>query len=176
MKKLILILLALCTVLSLAACGPAANNQTSPSETTGKPGDYDYHNALGFTYNGTKIQLHAPAEEILAALGAYKSCTEEPSCAFDDGMDKTYTYDSFVLQTYPLAGKDYVYSFWFQDDLVKTDEGIKIGDDQATVEAAYGADAYNGKNAYIIRKDDGELSVILKDGVVQSITFAVVLG
>ncbi len=176
MKKLILIILALCTVLSLTACGPADSNQTDATETTGTKVPGDYKTALSFTYNGTKIQLHAPAEPILAALGEAKAYTEEPSCAFDDGMDKTYTYDDFYLQTYPLNGKDYVYSFWFASDMVKTDEGIKIGDSQQAVEAAYGADAYNGRNAYIVRKDDGELSVILKDGEVTGITFAVVIG
>ncbi len=174
MKKLLLCLLALTVVLSFAACAaaPADGTQSTQGGNT-RPENPD---GLYFTYNGTKIQLHAEAAPILAALGAAKSCTEEPSCAFDDGMDKTYTYDSFILTTYPLDGKDYVYSFWFVDDLVKTDAGIKIGDTEDAVKAAYPDAAYNGKNAYTVTKGDTQMSVVLKDGAVSSIQFTVVLG
>ncbi len=175
MKKLIVILLALCMAVSMAACGNTDGTTDSQSGEETKA-THGYENALYFTYNGVKIQLHAPAAPILEALGAAKAYTEEPSCAFDDGMDKTYTYDDFYLQTYPLNGQDYVYSFWFQNDMVRTNEGVSIGDPQQTVSYVYGAEAYNGKNAYIIRQEDGQLSVILKDGVVQSITYAVVIG
>ena len=173
MKKLLALVLALIMVLSLAACGTP--EPTTPQGTTpnvGNPGD---PNAYHFTYNGTDIRLNGDMEAILNALGEPKSYTEETSCAFE-GLDKTYKYDSFVIQTYPKADRDYVYMFWFLDDLVKTPEGVKIGDTQAAVEAAYGSDAYNGRNAYILKKDTYSMTVILNEGVVSSIQYTIVIG
>lgn len=173
MKKLIALLAVLCMVIGFAACG---ETQTpSPQGTTpnaGNPGD---PTAYYFNYNGTNIRLNGDMEVILKALGEPKNYTEETSCAFT-GLDKTYTYDSFVIQTYPKGEKDYIYAFWFLDDMVKNPEGIKIGDTQAAVEAAYGADAYNGKNAFITKQDNYSMTVILKDGVVSSIQYTITIG
>ncbi len=176
MNKLILCLLALSLMLGLAACSASNDPGTTPPSTQGGTNTRpETLNGLYFTYNGTKIQLHAEAAPILAALGEAKSCTEEPSCAFDDGMDKTYTYDSFIIKTYPLDGKDYVYSFWFVDDLVATDEGVAIGDGEETVEIAY-PDAVKDGNSLVLTKEDTKLTVIFKDGKVSSIQFTIILG
>lgn len=125
---------------------------------------------LTFLYNETRITMKADAEPILTALGEAMRYTEEPSCAFD-GMDKTYYYGSFYLTTYPENGKDHVYSLWFADDSVTTEEGIRIGDSQSSVEQVYGAESYNGSNAYILTKGNAKLTIILTDGVVSSVLY-----
>lgn len=184
MKKLICILLSLCLVLALAACGgndpvsdqsvqtgndkdaPVADNaQDAPAvqDTPAEPG-------FVFTYNGTDIIMNAPAADIVAALGEPKSYTEEASCAFE-GLDKTYYYGSFYLQTYPMEDVDYIYSMWLVDDSISTPEGIYIGAPESQVEAAYGADSYNGTNAYMVTKGDSKLTVIIDGGVVSSIQY-----
>lgn len=171
MKKLLILLLALIMVASLAACGGDTNEETKGTEdTSGTPAD-----GFVFEYKGTKISIHAEAAPILAALGEAKSYTEQTSCAFE-GLDKTYYYGSFYLDTYPNGDKDYVYGFWFADDSVSTEEGIYIGATKAQVEKAYGADAFNSNNAYIITKGDTTLTVILEEGVVTSIQYAMVLS
>ena len=43
------------------------------------------------------------------------------------------------------------------------------------MEAAYGADTFNGTNAYVIKKGEGNLTIIMKDGVVNSIQYAIIL-
>lgn len=128
-----------------------------------------------FTYNETQIVMKAEAEPVIAALGEPKSYTEEPSCAFD-GMDKTYYYGSFYMTTFPENGKDYVYSLWFADDTAATAEGIRIGDTQETVEQAYGAEIYNGTNAYILTKGNTRLTILLTDGVVSSVLYEAVIS
>ncbi len=186
MKKLIVLVLALCMAASLAACGgndtpdtTAAGNQASTtapensSDTTGG-GDAPQTEGFTFTYNGTEIAMHAPAAPILEALGEPLNYTEQASCAFE-GLDKTYYFGSFYLETYPMGDEDYVYGFWFADDSVTTQEGIYIGAAQADVEKAYGADSFNGSNAYIVTKGDTMLTVILENGVVSSIQYAIVL-
>lgn len=179
MKKLICLLLSLCLALSLAACGgdpsqggettaPSSGDttpvQTNPVETTPK------EEGFTFTVNGTKIAMKADAASILSALGEPKSYTEETSCAFT-GLDKTYFFGNFYLNTYPQGDKDHVFAAWFADDTVTTAEGIYIGASQADVEAVYGTDGYNGTNAYIMNKGESKLTIILTDGVVSSIVY-----
>lgn len=174
MKKLLIFALTACLVFSLAACSAGTANETQGSTAAGTT-EPAVNEAFVFTYNGTKIQLHANMAPILAALGEPKSYTESASCAFE-GLDKTYYYGSFYIDTYPMGEKDYVYDFWFADDSVATAEGIYIGSTQAKVEAAYGAENYNGSNAYIVREGDGQLTVILEEGVVTSIQYSIVLS
>ena len=189
MKKLICLILALTFVFALAACGDestqpagdsttAANNaqpednaaSDAPAEETAAVAEGE---AYTFTYGGTKIAMNAEAAPILEALGEPKSYTEEESCAFE-GLDKTYYFGSFYLQTYPEADTDYIYCLWLVDDSVETEEGIYIGATQAQVEAAYGAEWFNGKNAYVVKTGDCTLTIILDSGVVNSIQYTAV--
>ena len=168
MKKFLLILTILCLALSLVACGGGSETGGNASgNTITVPED-----TFTFEYKGTKIQFHAEAAPIIAALGEPVKYTESASCAFQ-GLDKSYYYGSFYLETYPVEDKDYVYGWWFADDSVSTEEGIYIGASQADVEKAYGTEGYNGSNAYTIKRDSGSLTMILKDGLVSSIQYAI---
>lgn len=181
MKKLIALLLALTTMACMCACGnsEAGKETTTP---TGKVEDTQPSNVetapavndFVFTYKGIDIEMNAHADGIIEALGEPKSYTEENSCAFI-GMDKTYFYGSFYLQTYPMDEVDYIYCLWIVDDSVETPEGIYIGASQADVEAAYGAESYNGTNAYIITGRHARLTIILENGVVSSIQYDAVI-
>lgn len=175
MKKLIALALALTLALTLAACGgetpaettaPAAPQVNAP--TLPDPASWKY------TVQGVDIMMHAPAAPILEALGEPVSYTEEASCAFS-GLDKTYYYGGFYLQTYPLGDADYIFSAWLVDDSSTTPEGIYIGATQAEVETAYGSDGFNGSNAYIMPGTTSTLTVILTDGVVSSIQYDAVI-
>lgn len=196
MKKFVLFALTACLMLSLIGCGgnggtettkapnpstpvettPAGADGTTASTTEGTEAPTEAPAAEGFlfNYNGTEIAMHAPAAPIVEALGEPKKYTESASCAFE-GLDKTYYYGSFYLDTYPMGEEDFVYGWWFADDSLTTEEGIYIGATQAQVEAAYGADAFNGTNAYTVTKGDTMLTVILEDGVVTSIQYAIIL-
>lgn len=170
MKKLIAILLAVSMLFCFAACQPTENTGNPDSQgNTDDPAQDSY----SFTYNGTKIALHAPAAEIVAALGEPKSYSESTSCAFD-GLDKTYDYGSFCLTTYPIGDKDYISGWWFVDDLVSNDENICIGSSKADVEAAYGTEGFNGINSYTVQKGSGKLLIIMKDDAVSSVQYSIV--
>lgn len=192
MKKIISLLLVLSLALCLAACGGETNNETPETsgqteapaatgevqETEAPVGEteapVDAADAFVFNYNGIAIPMNVNAADILAQLGEAKSYTEEASCAFT-GLDKTYYFGSFYLQTYPMGEEDFVYGLWLVDDSVTTDEGIYIGASQAEVEDAYGAEAFNGSNAYILTRGESKLTVILTDGVVSSIQYDAVV-
>ena len=166
MKRFLTLLIVLCLALSLVACGSAE----TPKETAGA--QYSAADNFSFTYKGTEITLHAPAAAIVSALGEPTKYSESTSCAFE-GLDKSYYYGSFYLETYPKGEEDFVYGWWFADDSVATAEGVYIGAAQTEVEKAYGADTFNGTNSYVVKKAAGTLTVILTDGVVSSIQYAI---
>ena len=153
MKKVVIILLAL---LCLTGCA-------APEVPTGEEN-------FTFIYQGVAISPHGDAAPVVEALGDPKSYTEESSCAFE-GLDKTYYYGSFYLTTYPMDGKDYVYTLWFADDTVATEEGIRIGSNQADVESVYGADSFNGTNAYVLIKGNSKLMILITEGEVSAIRY-----
>ena len=160
MKRISVFFLAAIMLLSLVGCG---STDIDPQEEN-----------FSFTYNGTKIMLGAEAAPIIDALGEPRSYNEEPSCAFE-GMDKTYYYGSVYLSTYPLNGKDFVYSFWFADDSVATNDGIRIGTTKAQVEAICGADCFNGTNAYTQTQGCSKLTILMEDGMVSSIQYELII-
>ena len=170
MKKIFALILALTMVLTMAACGGETTPETTaPAVQNNTPTQPDA-NSWKYTVQGVDILMHADAAPILEALGEPVSYTEEASCAFS-GLDKTYYYGGFYLQTYPLGDQDYVYSAWLVDDSSTTPEGIYIGATQAEVEAAYGADGFNGSNAYVMAGTTSTLTIILTDGIVSSIQY-----
>ena len=174
MKRILCMILALFTVICFAACGstttPATDNGGSQNGNTPVAATDGYV----FTYNGTKIAMHAEAAPIIAALGEPKSYTEEASCAFT-GLDKTYNYGGFFLNTYPIGDQDYIYGVCLMDDSSTTPEGIYIGASQAEVEAAYGTEGFNGSNAYILKGTTSTLTIILEDGAVSSIQYDAII-
>lgn len=174
MKKFLSLFLALMLVLTMAACGgekPAESTEPSASAAPVVKGPtLADPNSWKYSVKGVDIMMHAPAAPILEVLGEPISYTEEASCAFT-GLDKTYYYGGFYLQTYPLTDSDYVYSVWLVDDSSSTPEGICIGSSKADVEAAYGAEHFNGSNAYIMTGTTSTLTIILENDVVTSIQY-----
>ena len=170
MKKILSLILVLTMALALAACGGAPAETTAPAAAGEMAPITPDASSWKYTVRGVDILMNAEAAPVLEALGEPVSYTEEASCAFT-GLDKTYYYGGFYLQTYPLGEKDYIYSAWLVDDSSTTPEGIYIGASQADVEAAYGADGFNGSNAYVMTGTTSKLTIILTDGVVSSIQY-----
>lgn len=195
MKKLICLILALVASIVLSACDGdvTATTQENTSETStlqsntasdptasadtsivAESPDPSLGNTYTFTYGSTTIAMKEDATSVIATLGNPKSYTEEESCAFE-GLSKTYYFGSFYLETYPDGSTDRIYCVWLVDDSVTTEEGIYIGSSQQQVEDAYGAQWYNGRNAYVIKSDDCILTIILENNVVNSIQYTAVI-
>ena len=172
MKKIFALVLAMMLVLTMAACGGESTPETTQPKVQG-PTQPDAA-SWKYTVRDVNIMMHAEAAPIIEALGEPVSYTEEASCAFT-GLDKTYYYGGFYLQTYPMGEEDFVYSLWLVDDSSTTPEGIYIGASQAEVEAAYGTEGFNGSNAYVMTGTTSTLTIILTDGVVSSIQYDAVV-
>lgn len=161
MKHSAIFILTLILSLLLCACSGAAP-EAQP----------DAHN-LGFTYNGIRIALNADATDVIASLGTPVSYTEEASCAFD-GLDKTYCYGSFYLTTSPIDGVDRIYRFWFADDGVLTDQGLRIGDTLEQAQALYSAQSFTDESVWVLEEDSGRLTILFTDGLVSSVQYEVI--
>ncbi len=171
MKKSIILAIIICVMaVLLASCGEKETNVDAGSADITENNEPVH----GFTVNGTEIKMGADATDILKALGEPKSVTEEASCAFE-GLDKTYFYGNFYLTTYPNGDKENVYTCWFMDDTLTTDENIYIGASEDAVKSAYGADSYNGTNAYVVKKGASKLTVIIEEGCVSAITYEAIV-
>lgn len=183
MKNRFILAAAVCIcIFALAACGGSDNKETTKTpqgqgqtqgqdqQTTGQAPSSSGASGFVFTYKGVEIYAGEDAS-VIEELGEPKDYSESMSCAFE-GMDKQYFYGSFYITTGTLKGHEFIANYWFVDDTVETDEGLCIGDSQDKVEQIYGADGFNGSNAYIYDKDDCELTIIIEGGTVSSIQYA----
>lgn len=177
MKKLAVLLAA---AMLMAGCGSssaettaAATSAAAEAQTIAAAGEQQAAASDGyvFTVDGTTIAMNAEAAPILEKLGKEKNYFESASCAFE-GLDKEYTYNGFVLKTYPLNDVDYVASITLQDDTVATPEGIAIGSELADVTAVYGDSSSDTKCEYV--KGDSQLLILLENGVVTSIQYVAI--
>ncbi len=115
------------------------------------------------------IELNAPAEPVLQALGDPQNTYEAPSCAFD-GMDVIYKYADFRVLTYKNDTSFVISGVVLDDDLVTTVEGACIGMAQADVEKIYGKTADTASTLQI-DKGNCTLLFIFEDGKVSSIQY-----
>ena len=123
MKKSVIILaaaiLAATSAAMLSGCGSgetanggadataAASSQTEQSSAGSDTKAVIDAKDVVFSFNGVDVELNSDADAAVAALGEANDVSSQLSC-HGEGDDKTYTYDGFVLNTYPLEGKDRV--------------------------------------------------------------------
>jgi hypothetical protein len=123
-----------------------------------------------FGYNGAELVLGSLADDFMAAAGQPNQIFEAPSCAFE-GIDKILYYPGFMVNTYPVDGKDYILAVVFADDSVTTAEGVYLGMSRTEVEGVYGSPATAEGNAASYAKDGMSLRFIYEDDVAVDITY-----
>ncbi len=122
-----------------------------------------------FKKDGVTIELNAPAEPVIQALGAAQNTYEAPSCAFD-GMDVIYVYPGYEVLTYAKDGNAIISGVVLRDDTVSTPEGAYIGMTKADVENLYGQKA-NTAGSLQVDKGNCTLLFIFTDEAVTSIQY-----
>lgn len=162
-------ILATASVCSLAGCGSDSSSkaQSSAAETTAAASSAASENAGGslsvddtsFVSNGVKVELDGDADAAVAALGQANDVSSQMSC-HGEGEDKTYTYTGFVLNTYPLNGKDRVLEVIVSSADFPTSKGVKVGDSLSVVTAAYGENYSKiGQAYYVYQTADGKKQI-----------------
>lgn len=123
-----------------------------------------------FEYNGVKIGMDMEAAPIIASLGEADTYFEAPSCAFE-GLDKTYSYGSFEIDTYEQDGKDYIAAIFFCDDLIETPEGVCLFGTKADMVKAYGENYKEEFGMLVYEKDGMKLKFIVEGDEITSIEY-----
>lgn len=149
------------------AAGNAAGTQTGGDQTGGTQ---SVSKGYVFQYGGVKVSIDADMASVLEGLGEPGSYFEAASCAFE-GLDKTYTYGSFVIETYPQGDKDYVSAITLKDDAVSTAENIYIGSSLTDVTNAYGTDYTEQGSMLVYQKDGMKLCFLMDNDAVISIQY-----
>jgi len=182
MKKLMLVLMLAMVV---AGCGKE-NNESGNTDTTPTPVEQQDNQGSGetkndnkvtepkgyvFEYNGVKVGMDMEAAPIIAALGEAASYFEAPSCAFE-GLDKTYGYGSFEIDTYEQDGKDYICGVFLVDDLIETPEGVALFETKADMIAAYGEGYKEEFGMLVYEKEGTKIKFILEGDEITSIEYS----
>lgn len=169
MNKWLALVLGIALMLSYALAEDGQNAADMPSEESW------LFIALVSSDDGpveVPIAVDADAAPVVEVLGEPAAYFESESCAFQ-GLDKVYTYPSFVLYTYPLDGKDYIMSLYLMDDTVTTAEGAYIGMRMDAVSELYGEPTTTAEGSVTYEKGGCALSFLFdSDGLVNAITYS----
>ena len=181
MKKSLLLIASLILILSLAVsfagCGSdkadnskKEENKDTPAATEAAKGGLTADDVV-FTFNGVKVELNSDADAAVKALGEAKDVSSQLSC-HGEGEDKTYTYENFVLNTYPLDGKDRVLEIVVKAAGIPTAKGVQVGDAVSAVTDAYGNDFKQVGMYYAYDAGDGKsLQFFVQGDKVQEISY-----
>ena len=177
MKKLFIILIVILTASILASCANSASNANGGKEettTANNPGTTLTigEDALNFTVgeNNVKITPNLEAKPVIEALGEPLEYIESPSCGFE-GMDKTYKYNGFVIDTVTLSGTEFIYVVQITNDLVTTPEGVYVGMSADDIKAIYKDKFSIVNNNVMVEFTNGIMTCFIKNGVCTNITY-----
>ena len=110
-----------------------------------------------FSYNGTSVTLNTPISDMLTTLGEANDVSSQLSC-HGEGEDKTYTYNGFIVNSYPLNGEDYVMQVVVTQAGIPTSKGVSVGDPVSKLTEAYG-DGYKAVGVYYSYDADDKKSL-----------------
>ena len=123
-----------------------------------------------FETNGLKITMGDDASDFLVKTGIPVDQYSAPSCAFD-GDDTVYDFGSYQITTYLSEGKEIFTGVYLLDDRFSTKEGIKIGSKLSDMLSTYGDDFLENYGAYTYSLGLTNLSFVVIDDVVTSISY-----
>ena len=165
-------ILMLTMALSLTACGSDTKTDPTTAPTEEQPsGDAIAVADTTFVYNNISVALDGSIDEAIAALGEPLDVKSELSC-HGEGDDKTYTYDGFVVKSYPKDGVDRVLEVLISAVGIPTSKGIEIGSSLDDVIAAYGTNYNTIAKFYVYNAGSGKtLRFYIEDNTVAQIDY-----
>ncbi len=123
-----------------------------------------------FETNGLKIAMGDVASDFLVKTGTPMDQYSAPSCAFD-GDDTVYDFGSYQITTYLSKGGEIFTGVYLLDDRFSTKEGIKIGSKLSDMLSTYGDEYQENYGAYTYSLGLTDLSFVVIDDVITSISY-----
>ena len=158
-KRIVCVLFALMIIFNIVACTEESVDENGESS------------AYTLDYQSQTIKIDGEANAIIAALGTPQLYEELPTCGKGD-LDKLYQFGSIRIRTYQINGRDYFSVIEIMDDLIKTREGVAIGDTQDAVQNAYGEADEKTVGAWTYHAKGMDLEVYFNDSnLVKSIVY-----
>lgn len=105
------------------------------------------------------------------AFGKEENYSEIASCAFE-GLDRTYTYTDYEITTFPDGDKERVFSVYFLNENIQTQEGVKITDSFDKMKEVYGEPTNQQGNQYVYTKGKTNMEFIVEEDVITSIQYS----
>ncbi|PKM90716.1 MAG: hypothetical protein CVU85_00145 [Firmicutes bacterium HGW-Firmicutes-10] len=123
-----------------------------------------------FQIKGLEITMGETAIDFLVKTGNPLNQYSAPSCAFD-GDDTVYDFGSYQITTYVKNGKEIFTGVYLLDDSVSTKEGVKIGSPLSKMLSTYGDDYQENYGAYTYSLGLTDLSFVVINDVITSISY-----
>jgi hypothetical protein len=145
--------------------------EIDPNNPVPKPtGGTGVQREIYFAPNGVRIDLGAPAEPILEALGEPLRFVEDPSYAHQEIDNTRYRYEGFDLTViYPKQGSPLIADIKLTNDMYSIPGGITLGSTLEDVLAAYGTQDRKEHGFYYYTQDKSTLRIAIQDGMVVQI-------
>ena len=181
MKRIFVLILALVAVLCLCACGGSGNADAEIIGGGAQGGSVDMGQApedakedtadegvYSFTFEGTEL---IPGEKFDASvLPEAQNVFTVPSCALE-GTDNVYSYGTIEVTAYNEGEGEYIYSVYFVDANITTNEGLALGDTKDKVIELYGENFTDNNGEYTYKKGNTLLVIVFQNDTVLSIDF-----
>ena len=123
-----------------------------------------------FESGEARVSVGDDADEVLAALGEYRSSHISPSCA-SEGEEIMYVYDGFRITSAPCGERNFIYIIELTSDAVSTPEGISVGAARDEVVSAYGYGYRAVGESLEYRSDTCILQFVVREGRVSSVRY-----
>ena len=175
MKKALMVILVIIVIVAICV---GVYFLTSGSKETNSPVENSVNTA---ETNESTIKLEYEGKDMTPGavfsrdiFGQEQSYSEVPSCA-GQRTDKVYNYGSYEITAYQDGDQEKIYSVYFINDQITTTEGVKISDDSSVIFEKYGDNYEQTGNQYTYTSGNVELSFIVENDFVTSITYTLVI-
>ncbi len=174
-KGLIIALIVLVVIVGGIEIGITLNKPKSVSDNSNDVANKNTEQAEVFTFKDGDKQM-TPGElfsKETIGLGDEESYSEIASCAFE-GLDKTYTYPNYEITTFPDGEQDRIYTIYFLNEEMTTQEGVRVSDSMEKMVQTYGEDYKVQGNQYTYTKGKTNLEFIVENETITSIQYSYV--
>ncbi len=176
MKKALIVIIAIIVIVAICVgvyfLTNGSKETNSPAENGVNTAENSSENTIKLEYEGKDMTPGAVFSRDI--FGEELTYSEVPSCA-GQGTDKVYNYGSYEITAYQDGDQEKIYSVYFIDDQITTTEGVKISDDSSVMFEKYGDNYEQTGNQYTYTSGNVELSFIVENDFIRSITYTLVI-